>query len=147
DLVAEQKNVLGLDIGAQKFLSVGLNRAGSVRPVPVCPPQDIYGRVSDTLTASRGLKGRLAEYQLEMISKFPRQNEYIVDAVANSAFNEKAQESEIFKNQDIRPFARAVLAGFGKQASKYSAAAYDKMSSGDSLGTGAAQVAAATGHP
>jgi len=147
DLVAEQKNILWLGIGAQKFLSIGLSRAGSVKPVPICPPQDIYGRVADTLTTSQGLKGRLEEYQLRMISKFPHRSEYIVDAVANSAFNETPQESEVFKNQDIRPFARTVLASFGKQASKYAAVAYDKMSPDDSLGTGAAQVAAATGHP
>jgi hypothetical protein len=150
DLVAEQKNILWLGIGAQKFLGSGLHlagSAGSVRPVPICPPQDIYGRVSDTLTTSQGLKGRLEEYQLRMVAKFPHRSEYIVDAVANSAFNEAPQESEFFKNQDIRPLARTVLAGFGKQALKYAAVAYDKMSPDDSLGTGAAQVAAATGYP
>lgn len=147
ELVAEQKNILWLDIGAQKFLSVGLSRRGSNRPIPVCPPKDIYGRAADIVTTSQELKGRLVEYQLRMVANFPYQSEYVIDAVAKSAFNESPQESEIFKNEDIRPFARTVLAGFGKQASKYAALAYDKMSPDDSLGTGAAQVATAGGHP
>ena len=147
ELAAEQKNVLWLDIGAKKFLGSSLHRTGSKSPSPVCPPQDIYGRAADIVTTSQGLKGRLQEYQLRMVANFPYQSEYIIDAVAKSAFNESPQESEVFKNEDIRPFARTVLAGFGKQASRYAAVAYDKMSPDDSLGTGAAQVAAAAGHP
>lgn len=147
EIVAEAKNVLWLDTGAQKFLGGTLNRSGPGRPVQVCPPYDIYERASDIVTKSESLKGRLEEYQLKLAAKFPHPSQYTVDAVANSAFNDIPQESEFFKNEDIRPFARVVLAGFGKQASKYAAVAYDKMSADDSLGTGAAQVAAATGHP
>ena len=147
EVVAEQNNILWLDIGAKKFLGTGLHRKGQNGPVPVCPPKDIYGRAADVVTASQGLKGRLEEYQLRMVANFPRQSEYIIDAVAKSAFNESPQESEVFRNEDIRPVARTVLAGFGKQASKYAAVAYEKMSPDDSLGTGAAQVAAAGGHP
>lgn len=147
EIVAEAKNVLWLDIGAQKFLGGNLFRRGTGRPIQVCPPYDIYERASDIVTKSEGLKGRLVEYQLEMAAKFPHRSQYIVDAVANSAFNDIPQESEVFKNEDIRPFARTVLASFGKQASKYAAVSFEKMSADDSLGTGAAQVAAATGHP
>jgi hypothetical protein len=146
EITAEAKNVLWLNIGAQQFLGGDLHRSGP-RPVQVCPPYDIYERASDIVTKSEGLKGRLQEYQLKMAAKFPHWSQYIVDAVANSAFNEIPQESEVFKNEDIRPFARSVLAGFGTQASRYAAVSFEKMSADDSLGTGAAQVAAATGHP
>jgi hypothetical protein len=92
-------------------------------------------------------KGRLVEYQLELAFRLPARNTNVVEAVGKSAFSSQVQESDIFKQRDIRPYARTVLASFGRDAQAFQALAYEQMSMEDSMGTGAAQVAAATRHP
>ena len=138
-----------LDIGAQKYLARHQFRSeGGLRRVAVCTPDDILRRVAVAFDIRKGFgKGRLVEYQLELAARLPVRNRYIVEAVGKSAFSVQVQESDIFKQRDIRPYARTVLAGFGGEAKAFQVIAYEQMSIEDSLGTGAAQVAAATGHP
>jgi len=134
-----------LKIGAEKFLGRGAYRQEGKKTVPVCPPEGIYGRVSQIVTRNETLIPRLVDYQLQLASRL-EPSQHIVEALGNSAFNSTPQESEYFKHRDIRPFARTILAGFGRHASEFSKVAYDSMSDKDSLGTGAAQVAVATGY-
>lgn len=142
-----ENNGLFLDIGAKKFLAAGMYRREAKKSDPVCPPQDIYERALNSNSLKKEIKYRLVEYELKFFSRLPAQNANIIQAVEKFAFNEKPQQSELFNSRDIRPYARTVLAGFGKSASGVSSTAYQKMSADDSLGTGAAQISAATGHP
>ena len=137
-----------LDVGAQRFLARTQYRDEGASTVVVCIPEDVLMRVSDALTSRKGFgKFRLSEYQLELSSKLPDRSAYVVEAVAASAFNANVQPSEVFSLHDIRPYARTVLAGFGSSASRFGSLAFEQMSIETSMGTGAAQVAAAAGHP
>jgi hypothetical protein len=129
------QNVLWLDIGAQRFLGHGIYRSAGGKSFRVCPPEGVYEQVADVLTKHRQLEGQLVEYQLNLAAKFTRPDAYIVKSVADFAFSATPQESEYFKLRDIR------------LASSYADVAFRKMSGRDSLGTGAAQVAVAAGHP
>ena len=136
-----------LIIGAQRALAAPVLRETSQGPRQVCPPEALYARASDAITTHTLFSpGRLVEYQLQLAAKLPHRSRYIVDAIANSAFNKSPQGSDVFHNQDIRPLARTILAGFGEQAASYADTAYAQISADDALGTGAAQVAIATGH-
>lgn len=147
EISGKNRGVLWLGIGAQRFLGGYLYRGETGKSVAVCPPPDIYARASDLLTEYKGFSARLADYQFELATKLPHRSDYLVDAIGNSAFNASRQPSEIFPRKDMRPYARMVLAGFGPKAAKYSDTALKEMSTKDSLGTSAAQVAAAAGHP
>jgi hypothetical protein len=138
-------NLQTLRIGLEKFFGRDLYRGPLGDVVAVCPPDDVYRRLAAPLSEG-GLNYRWTEYNLSLASKLPNPSPAIVDAVARSAFNAQPQESEFFKLQDVRPQARMVLATFGRDASAYSDKAYNEMSAADSMGTGAAQIAAATGH-
>jgi hypothetical protein len=137
-----------LDIGAQKFLAQTTYRREGSDHIAVCTPPDTMKRVSQAFTLRNGFgKFRLVEYQLELAAKLNEPSVHIVDAVAASAFNANVQASEIWGFRDIRPFARTVLGSFGLRAAKHGQVAYEQMSLDTSMGTGAAQVAAAAAHP
>jgi hypothetical protein len=137
-----------LDIGAQRYLARHQFRIEGGHGVAICTPDEVLKRVAAAFEARKGLgKGRLVEYQLELAARLPARSRYVVEAVGKSAFNLQVQESDVFKQKDIRPYARTVLASFGHDADAFKALAYEQMSMEDSMGTGAAQVAAATGHP
>ncbi len=137
-----------LDIGAQKLLGNGLYRRVGGKSFPLCESGSVLARVSQALERRGGLgKGRAVEYQLALAARLPHPPQSIVKDVAKVAFAESGQQSEIFNDLDIRPYARAVLASFGAPTREYSEVAIREMSTESSMGTGAAQVAAAAGHP
>ncbi len=147
-LELEDRSGVGtLQIGAKKLLAAGLYRGELGKTVPVCAPEDIYMRLSRSGLWQKELKYRLVEHELRLFSRLPQINEKIVQAVGRAGFHEHPQQSEFFRQKDIRPYARTVLAGFGKRAEAYSDTAFENMSAADPLGTGAAQIAVATGHP
>jgi hypothetical protein len=137
-----------LTLGAERFLATGVSRGLGTQAVFVCTPSDIFQRAQSAITA-HGLfsKGRLIEYQLQLASNFTQPSPDIVEAVAKVAFDEQPQQSEVFRNQDIRPNARNVLARFGNRTAAYGGIAYAQISAEDAMGTGAAQVAVAAGYP
>lgn len=135
-----------LEIGSQQFLSKGVYRSIGKETIPVCPNAGTYKRVGDLITNYGGFSARLVEYQLTLAAKVENPSDYIVNAVANSAFNDQPQQSEFFDDMDIRSYARTVLASFGTRSSSYAEKAYQQMSTKDSLGTGAAQVAVGAGY-
>jgi hypothetical protein len=141
------RSIVWLELGAQKFLSSGIFRRDNKNSIPVCAPDRIYERAAEAITKYNGFHGRPTEDQLYLAAKFPVRSSYIVEKIANSAFNKLPQESERFRLRDIRPLARTILAGFGRQAEGYGSMAYEQLSAKDSMGTGAAQVAAAAGYP
>jgi hypothetical protein len=136
-----------LQLGAKRQLAAGVYRRDGKESIPVFFPEDIYDRASNSVSLQKEIKYRLVDYELKLFARLPKRNPNIVKAVGQSAFNNTPQESDLFRSRDIRPYARTVLAAFGKEATDFSAIAYQQMSAADSLGTGAAQVAAASGHP
>lgn len=137
-----------LEIGSMRFMSRVRHRGIGADAVAVCTPDDILKRVEKALNErSVYIKGRLGETELEVASRLKAPAPHIVKAVGDSAFNAHIQPSGTLSWKDIRPYARTILAGFGHRASQYRELAYAQMSIADSMGTGAAQVAAATGHP
>lgn len=135
-----------LEIGSQQFLSKGVYRSIGKEKIAVCPDTGTYEKIGDILTNYDGLSARLVEYQLTLAAKVKNPSDYIVNAVANSAFNDQPQQSEFFEDIDIRPYARTVLASFGTKSSYYAEKAYQQISTNNSLGTGAAQVAVGAGY-
>lgn len=137
-----------LATGARRFLGFPYLRTASGKAAVICAPDDLYARVEAAIVSSRLFsRGRLTESDLSLAYRLENPSGYVVDAIAASAFNEVPQESEIFKTLDLRPQFRAVLASFGRKASKYADRAFGQISADDAMGTGAAQVAAAGQHP
>jgi len=143
-LESEGKRFSSLDLGAIKFLAHGIYRKTADKTQAVCAPARIYQRASSAISARNLFYGRTQEYHLKLASKINNPAEYIVETVAKTAFSSSVH---IDKNKDMRPLARSVLASFGPKAKEYSELAFKQMSAYDPLGTGAAQIAAATGHP
>lgn len=138
-----------LAIGATRFLSHGLYREADKESVPVCPPSDTYARALSAIEAAKGLNVFLEEYQLELAGRLPNPSDYVVERVAAVAFAEKPhiRREQYLPPLDLRPLARTVLASYGRRAEKFRDRAFEEISADDSLGTGAAQIAASTGHP
>lgn len=146
--LAVQGNILWLGIGIEKFLASGIYRPeeDSKGYIPVCAPDGLYKRVGRALTLGEFPSGRLVEYNLKLLGKIPDPSDYIVDLVAGSAFSPEPQQSEVFREQDLRPFARWVLGSYRHRAQRYAERAIAEMGSENSLQTGAAQIAATSGR-
>lgn len=136
-----------MTIGAKKLLGNGLNSQVPKHGQRVCTPETILSQVGSALAAKGLGAGQLVEYQLELAVQLPNPSDFVIQQVGKAAFNSSKQHSEIFPRQDIRPLARSALARFGRRASAFSETAVREMNGRSPLGTGAAQVAAATGHP
>lgn len=137
-----------LAIGAEKFLSRGLHRESERKSTRVCDLTEEYDRAAQVIRNSDHFRrGRVVEYQLELIARLPGPREDLAEVVAASAFSDTVQQSEDFPDRDIRPLARATLAGLGPLARPYANIAFAQITIEDSMGTGAAQVAIAGEHP
>lgn len=132
-----------LNIGATRLLAHGIYRKIDKTSKLVCPPTNLYKRVSSVVTQTKALNYRLEEYQFRLAEKFEHPTPYIVDSIAKVAFQEHPHRE---KGKDLRPTARTVLASYGTYSSQYADEAYRIMSSDDSLGTSAAQIVAATNY-
>jgi hypothetical protein len=139
-----------LAMGAERALSDDLYREGPGQPrIRVCTPDGIYARVAATFAGSP-LKYRFDRYQLKLASHFQSPPADVVDAVARVAFSPWPVVDDDSGGQidgDIRPYAMTVLAGFGHESARYAAEASKQISIKNSIGIGAAQVAAAGGQP
>lgn len=144
EYAARDMELLPLKIGAEKILARGFYRRTGRDAILACPPDGLYDRVAKVFADPEVISGRWEEYQLQLAARLADPPDAVIAAVGKSAFNSAPQESEYRPRQDIRPLARAVLAGFGTRAADFADQAFQEMSSRDSLGTGAAQVAAAT---
>jgi hypothetical protein len=99
---------------------------------------------------SRGVfsRGHLHANELRPAAALGPRDQRIVEAVARTACHPYAIETEYpEKTQDIRSFARTTLAGFGGAATPWAEMALQASSAEDALGTSAAQLAVAGGHP
>ncbi|WP_124629041.1 hypothetical protein [Burkholderia sp. Bp9012] len=139
-----------LAIGAERALSQDLHRSSPGQLGPrVCSPPAIYARVAAAF-AGKPIKGAFDFYEVELASRMQSPPAEVVDAVARVAFDPRPVIGDGIDGQvkgDIRPIARTTLAGFGHESARYASTAFEQISSASSIGTGAAQVAAAGGHP
>lgn len=138
-----------LAIGAVRALSQDQYRSSPGQLGPrVCSPPAIYARVAAAYVG-KSMKGRFDHYEVELASRMQSPPTEVVDAVARVAFDPRPVIDDGIDGQvkgDIRPIARTVLAGFGSESARYANTAFEQISSESSIGTGAAQVAAAGGH-
>ena len=146
--LTEPGTINALNIGAEEFFGNALYRQSGPRGVPVCIPHSSIRRVANVFAKRDGFgPGGLSEYQLSLASKLPSRSAGVVQRVAEVAFSPEVYPSSIMRFTDMRPFARTVLASFGNDAVPYASKAYLEISMENSMGTGAAQIAAAGGHP
>lgn len=138
-----------LATGAMQTFGYGVNRRDPGYMVSLCVPDEIMAKFESALNARGGLgPGRAVDYQIMAAARFKRPSEKIIEQVAEVAFNDNIQDGTLIRTQeDIRPIALTVLAGFGELAAPYGDLAFSKMDRKDSLGVGAAHVAIATGRP
>lgn len=148
DILAFPANEAGfLAIGAERFLSRPLYRMSGNRSHVVCDSPELFERAGQLINKSEHLRnGRLVEYGFNLIARLPHPNESLIKVVAGSAFSDAPQASDLFPARDLRPLARATLAGFGLGARPYADRAFAQISIADAMGTGAAQVAVAGNH-
>jgi hypothetical protein len=140
-----------LSDGAAKFFAYGIYRHEPKGTFPVCPPDGLYHRVAEIMAQhkmwDRGRQIGRTEYGLRLASRIGEGRPEIIAAIGEGAFSKEPQPAALSTRNDIRPWARTVLASFGREAASFGNAAFALISSEDSLGTGAAQVAAAVGYP
>lgn len=136
-----------LSIGAMQVLGYGLYSRNSKTSWRICTPEKILDQVGSALAVYGLTEARPSEYAIQLAVQLPNPSDLVIQQVGNVAFNASKQHSDLLRQQDIRPMARSALARFGARAVAFSDVAVREMNSRSSMGTGAAQVAAATGHP
>lgn len=104
--------------------------------------KNTVARLTVSADAWRGLVGKS---KLHLAFQLGPRDPVIVESVGRHAFFERPIQEHIF--EDTRVLARSVLASYGTQARPWLGEAMRQMSADDSLGTSAAQVAAASGDP
>jgi hypothetical protein len=133
--------------GAERFLSNPLVRRVDEEYLVVCDDPEIFRQAQMSIEEHRRLlRGRLVEYGFALIVRLPSPSAGLVRKVAESAFSDTRQESDVFR-RDLRPLARATLASIEGAATAYADRAFLEITIEDSMGTGAAQIAVAGGHP
>ena len=101
--------------------------------------QQISNAAANAKVWDYGLAGR---ERLSLAQQLAGRDQAMVDDVARVAFALRPIEDGA--STDIRPEARSILASFGLRAATYKERALKLMNASDSLGTSAAQVAAAS---
>jgi hypothetical protein len=135
-----------LGIGAERFLSTPMFRYVDEKPSVICDDPENFQQAQNSIAQHGRLqRGRLVEYGFALIVRLPRPSADLVRKVAQSAFSDTRQESDIFR-RDLRPLARATLASIEGAATAYADRAFSEISIENSMGTGAAQIAVAGGH-
>ncbi|KSB87578.1 hypothetical protein AS593_19455 [Caulobacter vibrioides] len=115
---------------------------------PCPPPLEMVDRVAAAAVRARIFsRPFLYEDSLALAEQLGPRDPAIVQAVARSAFSDSEIPADLPRT-DIRPYARLVLAQMGSaEVQPWKARALAQMSAKDQMGTGAAQVAAASGDP
>lgn len=112
--------------------------------LPFCVSASLKDEVTKrTVTASAWNWGLPGLTRLALANELGPRDPSIVQDVASAAFLNRPIEEGPFS--DIRPKARSVLASFGVAARPWREQSLSSMNGDDSLGTSAAQVAAASG--
>ncbi len=146
----ERGDGYSLVLGATQFLAHGLTRDVGGNGFPVCPPAGIYERTFNALNTNDGLLfGRPVETEMALMHKLQHHPQRLVQQVAMVAFNTQPEGGEMgfIPPHDIRPLALSALAASGPEALPWRDQAMNQTNADSALGTGAAQVAVAAGHP
>lgn len=113
---------------------------------PFCLDEQIRQQISEATLGAEAWDYALPGLpELYLARQLGPRNEAIVVHVANGAF--RTTPISEWPYADIRPMARSVLASFGKHAAPWRDEALEQMHARDTLGTSAAQVAAASQDP
>lgn len=125
---------------------------GHPRDAEAFGPGDIYcvsdadkDQVARLTVGADAWRGLVGMSKLKLAFQLGPRDPVIVQSVGRHAFADRPIEESIF--QDTRVLARSVLASFGTEARPWLTQAMRQLSAKDSLGTSAAQVAAASGDP
>ncbi|WP_449397001.1 hypothetical protein [Devosia riboflavina] len=139
--------VRSLADAAVRTLSTPAVRQISSPTVWVCDDAKIFEQVQVLIDKNRHLLGsRLVEHSYGLVARLLKPSNAIIRQVAESAFSETKQDYGALR-RDLRPLARATLAAIEGGSSAYAIQAFAEISIDDSMGTGAAQIAVAGGHP
>jgi hypothetical protein len=112
-----------------------------------CPPLALHARVAiAAIKAGVFRRPFLHADAISLAQQLGARDAQIVQAVARTALHDSAIPGDNFK-EDLRPYARLVLAEFGSAARQWAEQAMGQVSAESQLGTGAAQVAVAGGAP
>lgn len=148
DAFGHKDGSLSMVIGAQRFLSSGPSKGvGRDNFRRLCTPVGYFDRVAETMKRHDMWRYRITDYQVDLARQIGEPRPEIIAVLSEWAFKEYGFGSSAFKNKDMRPIIRTALAEYGPAVSHLRDVAFPLISSADSLGTGAAQVAAAAGHP
>lgn len=110
-----------------------------------CVSEDDLAETARLTVEAGAWRGLVGMSHLTLAFRLGPRDPAIVDAVAATAFVDRPIEDGPYS--DIRPRARAVLASFGTSAAPWRDQAMAGIAEKGSLGTSAAQVAAASGDP
>lgn len=136
-----------LGTGAERLLSGPLIRWVDGASFLLCDDPEIFQQAQMYIEEHRHLlKGRLTEFGFALIGRLPNPSADLARKVAESAFSDTPQESDVL-HHDLRPVARATLASIEGASSAYVDRAFSEITIENSMGTGAAQIAVAGGHP
>lgn len=116
----------------------------------LCFPMDLLPELAEvTLQEDFFIRGRpLRGDRLGLARRLGPRDPRIVESVAETAFSPHPVANDVLiPGQDVRTLARVILAEFGSPARQWSEQAFDAMNADNRLGTTAAQVAVALGHP
>ncbi|WP_143145626.1 hypothetical protein [Devosia enhydra] len=133
--------------GSMRLLSSPLIRRGEEAVFFLCDDQNIFQTAQMYIQENEHLlKGRLTEFGFALIGRLPSPSADLARKVAESAFSDTPQESDSLR-RDLRPLARATLASIKGASTPYADRAFSEITIENSMGTGAAQIAVAGGHP
>ena len=132
---------------ARNHLGYDRYRRENDKSVRLCPFKEFDDTIAKLALEQRVFNGSyFFDQALRLARRLGPRDEKIINGVATTAFSSKAIPSGSV-SWDIRPFARVVLAEFGNAAAPWAEQAFQAINTGDPLGTTAAQIAVAAGHP
>jgi hypothetical protein len=135
-------------IGASRYFSQPQIRGTGTDAREICPPANLYPRLSELLVRKRYFDGAyLFHDEVGLARATGARDPKIVDATGRTAFHEAPIIGDDPLKRDVRPLARTVLAEFGAASAAYRERAFAEMSADTAMGTSAAQLAVAAGHP
>ncbi len=133
--------------GVMEFFSWGLRRKVGEERLPVCIPKGFYSRFADVIDAVSGWNHRFDRLDLRLAARIGEARPRIVEGVAYVAFTQYRMIDDGVYQVSLKPFARTVLASLPSAAEAYAEQAFELIPQPGAMGTGAAQIAVAGGHP
>lgn len=136
-----------MNIGAQKFLARGLYRKDGKYFERVCTPVNYYQKAAAIIDKNNLIhKYHPDRNTIRLINKLSYVNSDALRMLEGIGLGDVPLYTDVL-HQDLRPYILYTLAGKTEKGAPYAQRAFVKMSYSNAIGTGAAQVAVAGGHP